>query len=317
MGTVWVAQQLRLDRRVAIKVLRMGRTRDHARLENEARAIASVRHPSIVQVFDYGRTEGGDGYLAMELVDGPTLEARLDSVGGLGCEDAVTLVLPLLDGLAAVHDAGIIHRDIKPANILLAMEGSGASARVVPKLVDFGIAKSDGMASLTIEGDVIGTPAYMAPEQFAAAAIDERTDLWAVAATLHDMIAGEPPFVAPNLFELMRRVREEPPPFPRHAVGLDGKLWTVLTDALRKQPSERPQDALQLRARLADWLASRGGPRDLSHLVAPKPGSGAGARNLSAFPTGYADDLAVASVADAGASLSSFDALIHERLRKN
>ena len=322
MGTVWVAHQLTLGRAVAIKALRKGRAQDQARLEREAHLLAAVRHPSIVQIFDFGRTADGLSYVVMELVEGPTLDARLAALSRLPCEEAVSLLLPLLEGLSVVHAAEIVHRDIKPANILLAIEGTGKSARVTPKLLDFGIAKSDDAAALTMAGDLIGTPAYMAPEQFAGGAVDARADLWAVGALLYDMIAGEPPFVGPNLFELMRRVKDEPPTFPRMAAGLDGKLWSQLTELLRKDPSERPSSAHLVKERLTEWLSTRGGARDLSMLVGTQVQ--APRRRPSVLPTSA--PLATASLppeAPPPAPLPtpppqitslSFDALIKSRL---
>ena len=239
----------------------------------------------------------------MELVQGTSLNAHLMQVGPMPCEEAVSLLLPLLEGLAAVHAAGIVHRDIKPANILLSSE---ARQGVIPKLLDFGIARNDEAAALTMDGTLVGTPAYMAPEQFAGVRADARADLWAIAATLYDMITGGPPFAGDNLFELIRRVCEEPPSFPRRARGLDGKLWSLLTETLRKDPEERPANALILHQRLADWLASRGGVRSISRLQpAPTP-----------FPTPARQVAATASAATQGAEppTSSFDALIRERL---
>lgn len=255
MGTVWVGTQLSLGREVAIKAIRAGRSHDQARLEREARLLASLRHPAIVQVFDFGRS-GGHGYLVMELVHGPSLEARLMSVGRLTAEEAVGVVLPLLEGLSAVHAAGVVHRDVKPANVLLVQEGS----QVSPKLVDFGIARDGAGQQLTREGDVVGTPAYMAPEQFLGRRVDHRADVWGVAATLYDLISGEPPFLGANLFEIMRRVESEPPSFPRDALGLDGKLWGIVTRALRKDPAERHASAEALRTELHGWLRGRGVP---------------------------------------------------------
>lgn len=323
MGTVWVAHQLTLGRAVAVKALRKGRAQDQARLEREARLLAAVRHPAIVQIFDFGRTADGLSYVVMELVEGPTLDARLAALGRISCEEAVSLLLPLLDGLAAVHAADIVHRDIKPANILLAIEGAGSAARVTPKLLDFGIAKSDVGTALTVQGDLIGTPAYMAPEQFSGGAVDARADLWAIGALLYDMIAGEPPFVGSNLFELMRRVKDEPPAFPRMAAGLDGKLWTLLTELLRKGPSERPPSANALRQRLTEWLSTRGGPRDLSRLIGaqvPTPRNSPSALPTSAplptdsLPPEVPPPAPVPTPTPPQTTPLSFDALIKSRL---
>ena len=303
MGTVWVAKQITLDRSVAIKALRAGRFENQSRLEREARLLASLYHSAIVQVFDFGRTEQNLSYVVMELVQGTSLEAHLVQAGPLSCEAAVSLMLPLLEGLAAVHAAGIVHRDIKPANILLATEGR---LGVMPKLLDFGIARNEDAVPLTMDGTLVGTPAYMAPEQFQGLRADARADLWAIAETLYDMVTGEPPFVGDNLFELMRKVRDEPVSFPRRARGLDGKLWSLLTETLRKNPDERPATALVLHQRLAEWLNSRGGARTLTKAQVPVPTASALERE---------------QVATQGASgeggeppTSTFDALIRARL---
>lgn len=270
MGTIWVGRQLALGREVAIKSIKPGRFQDHAQLAREARLLASVHHPAIVQVYDFSQVTGQVAYVVMELVRGESLESHLDRRGRIPAVEAVSLLLPLLDGLAVVHAAGIIHRDIKPANVVLALEGVSGSTRVMPKLLDFGIARDAVPTALTVQGDLAGTPDYMAPEQFLGARADARSDLWSVAAMLYDMLAGEPPFAGANLFEIMRRVRDEPPPFPRAAEGLDGALWRSLTRTLRKDPSERPESALALRAELAAWLTAHGGPRDFAMPSPPR-----------------------------------------------
>jgi serine/threonine protein kinase len=303
MGTVWVARQLALGREVAIKSFRPGRAHDRARLEREARLLASVQHPCIVQVFDF---VGGAGaaYVVMELVAGPTLEAKLDTDGPLSCADAVRLLAPLLDGLAVVHAAGIVHRDIKPANIVLAVEGPEGARRVVPKLLDFGIARGDDLA-LTQEGVIVGTPAYMAPEQFFGSRGDARADVWAVAASLYELVSGELPFSGTSPFDLAHKVSQDPLPFPRHAVGLDGKLWSVLTDAMRKEPRERIGSAVALRDRLLEWLAARGEARPSSPGLTVAPSVALAGRAVTAVvPTPAHEPM-----------LESLDVLIQQRLR--
>lgn len=302
MGTVWVATQLTLGRSVAIKALRAGRSENQSRLEREARLLASLHHPAIVQVYDFGRTEQDLSYVVMELVQGTSLETHLMQSGALPCEEAVSLLLPLLEGLAAVHAAGIVHRDIKPANILLATEGR---LGVMPKLLDFGIARNDDAVPLTLDGTLVGTPAYMAPEQFQGLRADARADLWAIAATLYDMITGEPPFAGDNLFDLMRKVREEPVSFPRRARGLDGKLWSLLTETLRKNPEERPASALVLHQRLAQWLSTRGGARAVTKLEVPA--EMAARQDAETHESGPAGS-------GAEPPAPTFDALIRERL---
>jgi len=303
MGTVWVAQQLTLGRPVAIKALRAGRSDSQSRLEREARLLASLHHPAIVQVFDFGRTEQNLSYVVMELVQGISLETHLMQGGPMPCEEAVSLMLPLLEGLATVHDAGIVHRDIKPANILLANE---ARQGVMPKLLDFGIAKNEEAAALTMEGTLVGTPSYMAPEQFRGERADARADLWAIAATLYDMITGQPPFSGENLFDLVRKVQVEPLSFPRHARGLDGKLWSLLTETMRKDRDERPASALILHERFAEWLNAKGGVRGLAKVQASAP-------TAAVSPTPERQE---ASTEGAEPPTTSFDALIRARLRE-
>jgi serine/threonine protein kinase len=255
MGTVWVGSQLALQRRVAVKSLRASASTHRARLQREALALAAVHHPSIVEVYDYGETEGGVPYVVMELVRGESLAARLDRDGALSADEAVTLVVSILDGLAAAHQAGVIHRDIKPDNVVLAEGLSG----VRPVLLDFGIALLDGDADarLTVDGGFVGTPAYMAPEQMRGGPTDERVDVWGVGALLYHLVAGEAPFGARDVLAVMRRVLEDSPSFPRRARGLDGRLWSILMAALRKDPEERTPSALALRDALAGWLDAR------------------------------------------------------------
>ena len=256
MGTVWIGSQLALQRRVAVKSLRVASPSQRERLRREALALAAVHHPSIVEVHDYGETEDGLPYVVMELVEGESLAARLDRVGAFPAEEAVSLVIPLLEGLAAAHRAGVIHRDIKPDNVVLAEGRAG----VAPKLLDFGIARvdSDADARLTLDGGLVGTPAYMAPEQMRNAPTDERVDVWGVGALLYHLLAGEAPFGTQELLVVMRRVLEEPPSYPRKARGLDGRLWGILTAALRKAPDERTPSALALHDALADWRDAHG-----------------------------------------------------------
>ncbi len=256
MGSIWVGRQMALEREVAVKLLRAGSGALRARLRREALALAAVHHPSVVQVFDYGETPDGSPYLVMELVRGEPLGARIHRAGPFAVTDAAMLVLPLLEGLAAAHRAGVIHRDIKPDNVVLA----AGSPAPVPKLLDFGIARLDRgeEARLTADGGFLGTPAYMAPEQVRGTLADERADVWGVAVLLYEMITGRPPFGVEDVVAVIRRVVDEPPSYPRDARGLDGKLWGVLMAALRKDPAERTPSALAFRDALATWLEGRG-----------------------------------------------------------
>ena len=317
MGAVWVAQQISLEREVAIKVLHVADDAQRARLRREALALAAVCHPAVVQVYDYGETTGGIPYAVMELVRGPSLGAHLRRVGALPAEEAVALVLPLLEGLSAAHGAGVIYRDIKPENVVLAEGPAG----VAPRLLDFGIARRPDPedARLTADGSLMGTPAYMAPEQVRGADPDERVDVWGMAVLLYELIAGVTPFAAGNVFVVMRGVVDNPPPFPRHAVGLDGRLWAILMAALRKVPEERTPSALALRDALAVWL---GGRRNVLRSLLASAASGASGASEApvALAARFAPTLAAAGEGEGAApappedASPSFDALIREKL---
>ncbi len=255
MGSIWVGRQIALEREVAVKLLRAGSGALSERLRREALALAAVHHPSVVQVYDFGETADGSPYLVMELVRGEPLGARIQRAGPFSVTDAALLLLPLLEGLAAAHRAGVIHRDIKPDNVVLSAGVPGP----VPKLLDFGIARLDrGDARLTADGGFLGTPAYMAPEQVRGLVADERADVWGMGVLFYEMITGRAPFGFDEIVAVIRRVVDEPPSYPRDARGLDGRLWGVLMAALRKDPAERTPSALALREALAGWLEARG-----------------------------------------------------------
>jgi hypothetical protein len=189
MGAVLLATDTRLDRQVAIKRILGEKAGDRMavnRFLTEAKSIAALNHPNIVQIYDYGRAKDGP-FLIMEYVDGGSLLDRCRD-GAMPLEDAVDLACQLCDGLAKAHDLGIIHRDIKPANVLLTKDGA-------PKLTDFGLAKAQtGDHGQTMTGAVLGTPDFMPPEQRRdASLVDHRSDLWSLAATAYQMVTGRSP----------------------------------------------------------------------------------------------------------------------------
>lgn len=319
MGAVWVGEQVTLRREVAIKLLRLPAEPLQARLRREALALAAVHHPAVVQVYDYGETEENIPYLVMELVKGETVGARIHRAGTFSAPEAALLMLPLLDGLHAAHAAGITHRDIKPDNVLLSNGPSG----LLPKLLDFGIARLDqgGAARLTAEGGLIGTPAYMAPEQVRGAPTDERTDVWGMGVLFYEMIAGKPPFGVEDVIVVIRRVLDDPPPFPTSAVGLDGKLWAVLMNALRKNPAERTASARAFRDAIAGWLSGRGivpASERVPHATettqpAAAPFTSAAAATIQSEPVGAAGSPPSSDPENPGRA--ALDALIRQKLR--
>jgi serine/threonine protein kinase len=238
------------------------------RLLREARALARIRHPGIVEVYDCGLLEDGAPYLVMEKLSGESLADAL-ARGPLAAAAAARLFVTVLDALAAAHRAGVVHRDLKPDNIFLVAEADGSRGRTV-KVVDFGIAvvAADRSARDTSAGGMVGTPAYMSPEQFRGERGDARADIWGATAALYEAVVGAPPFGDDSVVGVMARILEAPLPFPR-AVRLDSKLWAILARGLRKDPAQRFASAEELRDALGSWLATRSGEPTATEDRAP------------------------------------------------
>jgi serine/threonine protein kinase len=235
MGEVYAAHDERLDRPVALKRLRPDRSdgQERERLWREARAAASVNHPNICQLYEID-SEGDELFLAMELLDGEPLSARL-AQGALAPGEAGQVCLSVLGALGALHLKGIVHRDLKPSNIFLAQHGV--------KLLDFGLARPlTAGGDLTMPGVVMGTPRYMAPEQIEGGLVDARSDLFVLGAVLYEMVAGRPAFNGSSVFAVARAITNEEP------AALGGSSSAVAFDrvihrALRKRPDDRYQTA--------------------------------------------------------------------------
>jgi len=264
MGSVYRAHQLLLDREVAVKVLRSadvdGRAR--RRLHREARAVARIRHPHVVQVYDYGETECGDPYLVMELVDGPTVSQWARATPPT-LNDALTAGAGMLAGLAAAHARGVLHRDLKPANMLLR---EGDPSELV--LVDFGIAAvlwgekgEDGEERLTREGTVLGTPLYMSPEQALGQEVGPESDVYAAGVVLYEWLSGRVPFTGP-LMEVMRShaFRPLPPLVPRDGMTVPLEVKAVVERALSKRRTDRFGSAAAMRDALLRSHKTSAGP---------------------------------------------------------
>ena len=208
MGEVYHAYDPVIGRPVAIKIIRRellggsGADQWLERFKREARAAGQRFHPNIVTILDYGE-ENGLPYLAMELVDGPSLASLLKTDGPLPVKRAVDVIAQVLNGLGFAHESGIVHRDIKPSNILVPPKGS-------VKIADFGIARTD-TSDLTVVGDVLGTPAYVAPEQMRGDPVDQRSDLFSAAVMLFEALTGAKPFRAKSLAESMSLMERRGP----------------------------------------------------------------------------------------------------------
>ncbi|MDL4775273.1 serine/threonine-protein kinase [Actinomadura xylanilytica] len=234
MGSVWRAHDIELDREVAVKELRVPEQATdqerrvwYARMEREARAAARLRHTGIVTVYDRVMGDDGRPWIVMELVRGRSLEQLLAEQKALPQSQVAAIGLAMLDALSAAHAQGVVHRDVKPANVLL--EGD----RVL--LTDFGIAALEGDVTITRSGMVLGTPAYMSPEQVEGKAVTPASDLWSLAATLYGAVEGRRPFDGPSHGAVFVAIATRQPPPPQ----CGGPLAQVLNGLLRKDPNER------------------------------------------------------------------------------
>ena len=247
-GAVYRARHVELDRPVAVKVMRTA-TPDGGealhRFRREGIAGCRVKHPHAVAVLDFA-AEGGIAYLVMELLEGHSLDVELAPAAPLGVQRSVTIAAPVCEALAEAHRVGIVHRDVKPANIFLHQAGD----RTVPKVLDFGIARILGVAAqrhhLTLEGWIVGTPAYMAPERFESGACDGKADVYGLGVTLFQMLTGRLPFesVDGEPIALARKHLGELPPAVR---SLNPEVPLALEEAvmraLAKPPARRPSAA--------------------------------------------------------------------------
>ncbi|HEU4407196.1 MAG TPA: serine/threonine-protein kinase [Polyangiaceae bacterium] len=243
MATVWVADNLALHTRVAVKVMHGPLTDDPrlvARFRREARATAALDHENVVRVYDFGLTVSGAPFIVMELLQGETLAARLRSRGKLTVEEAVRVGLASMRGVAAAHAKGVIHRDLKPENIFLAL---GEDGRERPKILDFGVSlivdgSDRSRHGLTQAGALLGTPAYVSPEAIRGEApVDARADIWALGVLLYEMLAGKLPFQAPAMHELIDAiVGGDPIPLEP---PVDPALEALILRALAKDPDAR------------------------------------------------------------------------------
>jgi len=254
MGKLYAAGHLRLDRRFAIKVLHLPlaqRDDMRARFDREARVMSRIKCDNVVDVIDVALAPDGRACIVTELLEGLDLEQHLTARGQkLPIAEAVFLTRQCLRGLSAAHALGVVHRDLKPSNLFLAQD---ASARVALKVLDFGVAKDGGNAELTAVGTVMGTPAYMAPEQARGARFaDARSDLYAVGAVMYRMLTGRPPYeeadVNATLIRLMQEAPERPSTLDR---SIPPALEALIEKSMARTPEARFQSASEFDSALA------------------------------------------------------------------
>jgi serine/threonine protein kinase len=257
MGSVWHAKNVTLGTDVAIKLILPTRVLPEAgeRLFREARAAARLEHPGIVRVFDFGWSEQREPFIVMELLRGPTLGELLAARLRLPAALAVQLLLPVAGALSFAHARGVVHRDLKPDNVMLVTTPQGA---VVPKLVDFGIAKLlHEERPLTREGAILGSPHYMAPEQASGACdVDERADVWSLCVVLYEVVAGFRPFDRPGGHAPLTALFEEPIPLTTVGAG-DDALFAILRRGLAADAAARWPSMPALGTALAEWALAR------------------------------------------------------------
>ncbi|HUP64140.1 MAG TPA: protein kinase [Thermoanaerobaculia bacterium] len=272
MGEVYEATDRRLGRRVAVKILTarsVARSEALERFQREARAVAALSHPNVVTLFDIGE-EGDHHYVVTELLEGETLRARLERA--ISPADAVAVATAVCDGLGAAHEKRIVHRDLKPENIFLTETGG-------VKILDFGLARldellgsdSDSTATLmkTPGGVVLGTVAYMSPEQVRADPAEATTDVFAIGCILYEMTTGTRPFDRPTAAETMHAILKEPvPPLPGRKSKFLKNLEALIHDCLEKEPARRPSTAREIAERLRGLESAAPAARPLSPRAA-------------------------------------------------
>ena len=243
MGAVYEAVQLRLNKRVAIKLMARDLAANRqalARFHREAEITSHLGHPHLVTVVDFGQAESGEPYLVMEYLEGEDLDHRLRRVGRMPIEAVVPVVRQVASALSAAHDQGIVHRDLKPGNIFL-VEVPGEPDFV--KVLDFGISKMMAARTrLTNVRSTLGTPIYMSPEQATGMVeeVDHHADQWALACIAWEMLLGHPPFVADDVTALLFQiVKMDPHPLAPRVPGLPPEVETELRHALNKRPTNR------------------------------------------------------------------------------
>jgi TolB-like protein len=299
MGEVWRARDARLGRDVAIKALPAAFAADPerlARFRREAQALAALNHPNVATL--YGLEEGaGAPLLVLELVAGETLAARL-ARGPLSVPAALALCTQVASAIEAAHDRGIVHRDLKPGNVMVSDSG-------IAKVLDFGLARTEpaadpgdggatvtAVAAATEAGIVLGTAAYMSPEQARGHVVDRRGDVWAFGCVLFECLAGRPPFEGATVTDLLARILERDPDWSAIPAGTPARVTDLLRRCLRKPADERPRDIRDVRLELLECTAAPAREaRDSERAIAVLPFENQGGADDEYFADGVTDEI--------------------------
>src|SRR5882672_2323973 len=286
MGTVYKAEHVLIGKQAAVKVLHpeLRANREVVnRFFNEAKATTQIKHPGIIEIFDFGYLPSGDGYIVMEFLEGVSLARRLSARGRMEEGEAAMLLRSVCNALAAAHAKKIVHRDLKPDNIFLCPDPEAATGER-PKLLDFGIAKLNEIGptgTATKTGSVMGTPTYMSPEQCRGTGeIDHRADLYSMGCIFYELVCGSPPFVAEGAGEMIGQHLFVAPESPRVRVpALSNDSEQLIMALLAKNPAQRPQTARELGQRLSKLA------QDLGWITTTSP-TGITAESLGTLGSG-------------------------------
>src|ERR1700686_1150880 len=286
MGEVYQAHDSNLRRDVAIKVLPEAFAHDPERLSRfrrEAKLLASLNHPNIATIHGL-EDSNGTSYLVRELVPGETLAQRIERDGAVPVEEALTIAKQIAEALEAAHEKGIIHRDLKPANVKLTPEGK-------VKVLDFGLAKAFAgdtsnedignsptlSMAATMQGVILGTAAYMSPEQARGKAVDKRTDIWAFGAVLYELLTGKPAFHGEDVGDILASVVKTEPAFEALPANISPSIRVLLQRCLRKDRRQRTPDAAAIRIEIEETQSA---PAMAEFAAAPKDIRSLGRRAL-------------------------------------
>ncbi|MEZ4363093.1 MAG: serine/threonine-protein kinase [Kofleriaceae bacterium] len=307
MGHVFLAEHVKLGRQVALKLLRQEHAKRKdavARFFQEARTVNRARHRNIVDVTDFIELDDGTTFIIMELLTGQSLGVW--ARGGIAVPRALGVLAQICEGLGAAHAVGVVHRDLKPDNVIITSTPEGGD---LVKLLDFGVAKlinqrDDDFAVETAAGSVVGTPAYMSPEQAGGLPIDSRSDIYSLGAIMYELFCGQTMFRGRSFGEFVRKHLTEQPLPPRltpNGAGLDPRIEAIILRAIDKEPSRRYQTAAELRDALLQLGATTTGPQP---RYAPAPGATEQLPPAAAPASTSGSSFHLTSAASAGASLA-------------
>jgi serine/threonine protein kinase len=235
MGIVFLAKDQLLFRDLALKKLTSGLNQDQnviIRFQQEARALAQLSHPNIVQIYDFVQEEN-QSWIAMEYVEGSDLGSLIERRGKYPIDDALRICIPIVEAMDYAHNRGVVHRDFKPSNVLIATDG-------VPKVMDFGLAKLSHSSIVTMEGSLLGSPAFMSPEQARSETVETRSDIYAMGVTLYQLVTGKLPFEGELKRVLTQKIAGCQPSMDPLENQMPAALVHLIKQMLATDPDDRP-----------------------------------------------------------------------------